>query len=109
MKLSEAMRQNTAPRNRAVESTGSCFQYPAFCRQRDAISTILEVTLSSRSEANAVMGEFGIDIFGHRSKEAQQFDYVVTVCDDARETCTMLFGATQSCIKTLNARRPQQV
>src|SRR5215472_6266921 len=37
MKLNEAKRQKTAPRNRAVERAGSCFQYSAFCRQPAAI------------------------------------------------------------------------
>jgi len=53
-----------------------------------------------RPEAIAVMGELGIDISGHRSKnvnefDGQQFDYVVTVCDDARETCPVFFGGAQ--------------
>jgi len=39
-----------------------------------------------------VMAEIGIDISGHRSKTldelaGQSFDYVVTVCDHAHETC----------------------
>ena len=39
-----------------------------------------------------VMGELGIDISGHVSKtldnlDGMEFDYVVTVCDSARETC----------------------
>ena len=39
------------------------------------------------------MGELGIDISGHTSKHVDEatagrsFDYVVTVCDSARETC----------------------
>jgi arsenate reductase (thioredoxin) len=38
------------------------------------------------------MKEIGIDISGHRSKSVdefvgQPFDYVVTVCDNARDTC----------------------
>jgi arsenate reductase len=38
------------------------------------------------------MAEIGIDISGQRSKtvreyEGQQFDYAVTVCDDANEAC----------------------
>lgn len=38
------------------------------------------------------MSEIGIDISGHRSKSVdefagQDFDYVITVCDNARETC----------------------
>jgi arsenate reductase len=53
-----------------------------------------------RPEAIAVMRELGIDISGHRSKDVdefqgQQFDYVITVCDHARETCPVFFGAAQ--------------
>jgi arsenate reductase len=45
-----------------------------------------------RPEAIAVMKEIGIDISSHRSKsvnefERQSFDYVVTVCDNARDNC----------------------
>ena len=45
-----------------------------------------------RPEAIAVMRELGIDISGHRSKSVdefagQRFDYVLTVCDNARESC----------------------
>jgi arsenate reductase (thioredoxin) len=51
-----------------------------------------------RPEAIAVMAEIGVDISGQRSKSvdeflAQQFRYVVTVCDNARETCPVLPGA----------------
>jgi len=50
-----------------------------------------------RPEAIAVMKELGIDISGHRSKsvaefDGQKFDYVITVCDSARETCPVFFG-----------------
>jgi arsenate reductase len=45
-----------------------------------------------RPEAIAVMKELGIDISGHRSKSLDEFagknfDYVLTVCDSAKETC----------------------
>jgi arsenate reductase (thioredoxin) len=50
-----------------------------------------------RPEAIAVMKELGIDISGHRSKhvqefEDQSFDYVLTVCDNAKETCPVFPG-----------------
>jgi arsenate reductase len=50
-----------------------------------------------RPEAIAVMAEVGIDISGHRSKSVDEFtgqplDYVITVCDNARETCPVFPG-----------------
>ncbi len=50
-----------------------------------------------RPEAIEVMKEIGIDISGHRSKSvdefaARDFDYVLTVCDNARETCPIYPG-----------------
>ncbi|MGJ5815443.1 arsenate reductase ArsC [Paludibaculum fermentans] len=53
-----------------------------------------------RPEAIAVMRELGIDISGHRSKsvkefEGQSFDYVVTVCDNARDSCPVFPAGTQ--------------
>jgi arsenate reductase (thioredoxin) len=51
-----------------------------------------------RPEAIQVMREVGIDISGHRSKSVeefagQDFDYVITVCDNAKESCPV-FPAT---------------
>lgn len=53
-----------------------------------------------RPEAIAAMKELGIDISGHRSKhvnefELQNFDYVITVCDNAKEACPVFFGAAK--------------
>ena len=50
-----------------------------------------------RPEARAVMKEVGIDITSHRSKHVdefagQDFDYVLTVCDNAKESCPVFFG-----------------
>jgi arsenate reductase len=52
-----------------------------------------------RPEAIAVMQEIGIDISRHRSKSVdefsgQSFDYVVTVCDNARDKCPMFPAGT---------------
>lgn len=45
-----------------------------------------------------VMREVGVDISRHRSKslqefEGQSFDYVITVCDNARDACPAFPGA----------------
>ncbi len=54
-----------------------------------------------RPEAITVMKELGIDLRAHRSKHVseftgQSFDYVLTVCDHAREACPLFPGATRS-------------
>lgn len=50
-----------------------------------------------RPEAIAAMKEIDIDISNHRSKSAdefvgQHFDYIITVCDNAKETCPFFPG-----------------
>ena len=50
-----------------------------------------------RPEAIAVMRELGVDISSHRSKSVdefadQKFDYVLTVCDNAKESCPIFPG-----------------
>jgi arsenate reductase len=50
-----------------------------------------------RPEAIEVMNEIGMDISGHRSKSVdeflnQEFDYVITVCDNANARCPVFPG-----------------
>jgi arsenate reductase len=47
-----------------------------------------------------VMAEVGVDISGQRSKHVRElrdipFDYVVTVCDNAHESCPLFPGQTR--------------
>jgi arsenate reductase len=47
-----------------------------------------------------VMSEAGVDISGHRSKHVRElsgvaFDYVVTVCGNAQESCPVFPGRTK--------------
>jgi arsenate reductase (thioredoxin) len=51
-------------------------------------------------EAIEAMREVGIDISAHRSKSVdefvgQQFDYLITVCDNARENCPVFPGQVE--------------
>lgn len=51
-------------------------------------------------DAVRVMAEAGVDISGHRSKKAEdlggvEFDYVITVCGHAHETCPIFPGGTK--------------
>lgn len=53
-----------------------------------------------RPEAIKTMHEVGGDISGHRSKhvdefDGQRFDYVITVCDNAKESCPVFMGAVK--------------
>ena len=50
-----------------------------------------------RAEAIEAMREIGIDISNHRSKAVAEFagetfDYIITVCDNANETCPVFPG-----------------
>lgn len=54
-----------------------------------------------KPEAIQVMGEMGIDLAGHSSKmiedlpDSQDFDAVITVCDDANRSCPLFTGQTR--------------
>lgn len=55
---------------------------------------------SVRPEAIEAMNEIGIDISTHRSKSVdefigQKFDYIITVCDNAKETCPVFPGSAE--------------
>jgi arsenate reductase (thioredoxin) len=65
----------------------------------EAFSAGAEAT-EVRPLAIRAMAEVGIDISGQRSKtvqefEGQAFDWVVTVCDDAKEACPYFPGDRQ--------------
>ena len=52
------------------------------------------------AQAVAAMAEVGIDISAHESKHVdslfgESFDYVITVCDNARESCPVFPGETR--------------
>lgn len=52
------------------------------------------------TRAIEVLREIGIDISGHRSKSldefaGQNFDFVITLCGDAKEKCPLFFGGVQ--------------
>ena len=53
-----------------------------------------------KDDAKTVMAEVGLDLSTHTSKtlwdvpDAQNFDYVVTVCDSAAEACPVYPGQT---------------
>jgi len=53
-----------------------------------------------RPEAIQAMREIGIDISGHWSKTVdeftgEEFDYVITVCDNAKESCLIFPGKAE--------------
>ena len=68
----------------------------------DAYDVYSAGTLPSmvRPEAIKVLSEIGIDISGNRSKSVEEFDgtpidFVLTVCDNARENCPYFPAGTR--------------
>lgn len=67
--------------------------------QLEAYSAGIE-THGLNPDAVKVMAEAGVDISGHRSKKVSElagldFDYVVTVCAHAHETCPVFPGTAR--------------
>lgn len=69
---------------------------------RDRFEVFSAGTKPSKVNETAVqvMKEIGIDISGHRSKHVsefagQSFDYVITVCDNAKESCPVFPGKSR--------------
>ena len=70
--------------------------------KRDAIESYSAgvETHGLNPRAVQVMAEAGVDISGNRSKHVRElsevaFDYVVTVCGNARESCPVFSGRTK--------------
>lgn len=69
---------------------------------------------SVRPEAIRAMQEIGIDISGHHSKhvdafDGQRFDVVITVCDNAKETCPVFMGGTTRLHRSFDDPPPPSV
>jgi len=69
---------------------------------------------SVRPEAVEAMREIGIDISDHRSKSVdefggQQFDYIITVCDNAKENCPVFPGQAKRIHQSFEDPPPETV
>jgi arsenate reductase len=78
-------------RNAARSQIAEAFLRNLYDDKYEAYSAGVQPSLVSTS-AMLVMKEIGIDMSTHRSKSIEKFrdfdfDYVVTVCDHAKETC----------------------
>ncbi len=85
--------------NSARSQMAECFLRHIGGEEFDVHSAGTDAT-DVRPMAIQVMGEMGVDISGQSSKTFQQFlnepwDYVITVCDDANESCPVFPGGRQ--------------
>ena len=69
----------------------------AFDKRLDVYSAGTIPAKNVSSKAIAVMKEIGIDISSNKTKSVEnflkeEFDYVITVCDNAKETCPVFTG-----------------
>jgi arsenate reductase len=67
-----------------------------------------------RPEAIEAMREIGIDISKHRSKSVdefagQNFDFLITVCDNARESCPVFLGSATRIHQSFTDPPPENV
>lgn len=67
--------------------------------ERFAVSSAGTHPVGLNSDAVAAMREVGVDMAQHRSKSVQEyqrqhFDYVITVCDRAKESCPLWPGTS---------------
>lgn len=69
----------------------------SFDKELEVYSAGTKPAESVNPKAIQVMKEVGIDISNNYSKDVEQFinqsfDYVITVCDNAKETCPVFIG-----------------
>ncbi|MGA2298215.1 MAG: arsenate reductase ArsC [FCB group bacterium] len=69
----------------------------AFDKRLDVYSAGTHPAKNVSSKAIAVMQEIDIDISSNKTKSVEaflkdEFDYVITVCDNAKETCPVFTG-----------------
>lgn len=67
-----------------------------------------------RPEAIEAMREIGVDISNHRSKSVeefagQKFDYIITVCDNAKESCPIFAGNATRIHQSFEDPPPQNI
>ena len=69
----------------------------SFDRSLEVYSAGIEPAARINEKAVAVMKEVSIDISDHKPESVEKYldevwDYVITVCDDAKETCPVFTG-----------------
>jgi len=75
----------------------------SFDKNLQVFSAGTEPAKRINAKAVQVMQEIGIDISTHTPKHVEQYlketwDYVITVCGGANETCPAFFGTVKNCI-----------
>jgi len=77
----------------------------SFDRELNVFSAGTEPAPAISSKAIKVMQEISIDISGNSPKSVEkflneEFDYMITVCDNARETCPVFTGMVKNRLHT---------